>query len=53
MERSEPDRSKEASEELEVGSAAHPPSDDFPSEEDARTGLPGVPEEAEDLQDEV
>lgn len=52
MEGREPDRSKDASEELE-GAPAAPPSDDFPSEEDARTDLPGVPEEAEDLQDEV
>ena len=53
MERPEPEEHKDAAEEFEAGSAANPPRDEFPSEEDASTDLPGVPEEAEDLQDEV
>ena len=53
MERPEPDERSDDAEKHEAGSAANPPSDEFPSEEDARTALPGVPEEAEDLQDEV
>jgi len=53
MERPEQEAEKDAAEEHEAGSAANPPSDEFPSEEDARTDLPGVPEEAEDLDDEA
>jgi len=53
MERPDSDEGRDPAEELEAGSAANPPSDEFPSEEDARTDLPGVPEEAEDLEDEV
>ncbi len=53
MERPEPEAPNDDAEEFEAGSAANPPRDEFPSEEDARTDLPGVPEEAEDLQDEV
>lgn len=48
----QPERDERQDEEFEAGSA-NPPSDEFPGEEDARTDFPGVPEEAEDLQNEV